>query len=523
MTSPRRRAWTAALVVVVALAAAPSVSSPAGRAAEDDRPNVLVIVTDDLATGDLAVMPHLRELLTERGTSFSNFFVSVSLCCPSRASMLRGQYAHNTGVLTNAWANGGFPVARQLGVERSTIATWLQDEGYRTGLIGKYLNYYPQSAGPTYLPPGWDEWYSPVRGTPSAGFEYTLNENGRLVRYGSDVDDYVTDVYVRLTEQFVTGAADAGQPFFAWLAVEAPHDPATPAPQDADAFAGERAPRTPSYNQSDVSDMPQWIRELPPLRAELRANDDLRYRRRRESLLALDRQLVHLTDTLERNGQLDNTYLVFTSDNGFHLGQHRLSGGKQTAYDEDVRVPLIVRGPGVAEGATSSALVGNIDLAPTFAELAGAPFPDFVDGRPFTAQLDDPATPTDRRSFLLEHWRVELVNPDTATPGSFTDPVTPVATRPATVDDASGEGSAFPESPDPPDFRGLRTDRYTYVEYVTGDRELYDDLADPDQLRNLAQIADPALISRLSRRLAALENCRAAACRRAEDLPVPDP
>ncbi len=229
------------LVVAVALAAAPSGSSPAGQDAEDDRPNVLVILTDDLATGDLAVMPHLRELLTERGTSFSNFFVSVSLCCPSRASMLRGQYAHSTGVLTNAWANGGFPVARQLGVERSTIATWLQDEGYRTGLIGKYLNYYPQSAGPTYLPPGWDEWYSPVRGTPSAGFEYTLNENGRLVRYGSAVDDYVTDVYVRLTEQFVTGAADAGQPFFAWLAVEAPHDPATPAPQDADAFAGEHA------------------------------------------------------------------------------------------------------------------------------------------------------------------------------------------------------------------------------------------------------------------------------------------
>jgi arylsulfatase A-like enzyme len=176
----------------------------------------------------------------------------------------------------------------------------------------------------------------------------------------------------------------------------------------------------------------------------------------------------------------------------------------------------------VAEGATSSALVGNIDLAPTFAELAGVPFPDFVDGRPFTAQLDDPATPTDRRSFLLEHWRVELVNPDTTPPGSFTDPVTPVASRPATVDE-SRSGSAFPESPDPPDFHGLRTDRYTYVEYVTGERELYDNLADPDQLRNLAQIADPALIRALSQRLAELEDCRATACRRAEDLPVPDP
>ena len=526
-TRHRRGAWSTAplivlLIALLAVAAGSSGTSSAGRRDESGRPNVLFVVTDDLATGDLAVMPHLRTLLTEQGISFSNFFVSVSLCCPSRTSMLRGQYAHNTGVLSNEWGNGGFPVARRLGVERSTIATWLQDAGYRTGLIGKYLNFYPQGAGPTYLPPGWDEWLSPVRGTPTAGFDYTLNENGRLVRYGHAPDDYVTDVYVRQTAEFMTGAARAHQPFFAWLAVEAPHAPATPAPRDADAFAGERAPHTPSYNQADVSAMPRWVRDLPPLSPEKRANDDRRFRSRRQSLLELDRQLSTLVDTLAANGQLDDTYIVFTSDNGFHLGQHRLSGGKQTAYEEDIHVPLIIRGPGVAAGSTSDALIGNIDLAPTFADLAGATVPDFVDGRPFTAQLRDPATANRRAAFLVEHWPAEIVNPTTAGVGSFTDPLTPVATRPANVDDDSPLVPSVEESPSPPEFHGIRTRRYTYVEYVTGEVELYDDLDDPDQLHNLAPTADPQLLDRLSQSVAALQDCQAAACRRAENTPVPD-
>lgn len=510
------------MVMLLAVGACSSGGSTgAGPGAGPRQPNILFILTDDLATGDLAVMPHVRSLLTDQGVSFSNYFVSVSLCCPSRVSMLRGQYAHNTGVLSNAGGNGGFPVARRSGVERSTIATWIRAAGYRTALIGKYLNFYPQGAGPTYLPPGWDDWLSPVRGDPGNDLAYAFNENGRIVGHGDSPDEHLTDFYVQKTAEFLTRAADADQPFFAWLAVDAPHVGAVPAPQDADAFAGVGAPHTPSYNQADVSDMPAWISGLPPLGAEVRANDDRRYRRRLQTLRGFDRELSTLVGTLEDNGQLDDTYLVFTSDNGFHLGQHRLSGGKQTAYDEDVHVPLIVRGPGVPQGATSDALVGNIDLASTFADLAGADVPGFVDGRPFTAQLHDPGAPTDRRAFLLEHWAQEIVNPATAPPGTATvETFSTSAVLGLPGSDGSPPVSVIGESPEPPEFHGIRTRRYTYVEYVTGEVELYDDLADPDQLHNLAATAPPALLGRLADRVAALEDCRAAACRSAEDLAV---
>lgn len=527
MTQPRRHSRSVLvvmplMVMLLAVGACSSGGSTGAGPVDGPRqPNILFILTDDLATGDLAVMPNVRSLLTDQGVSFSDYLVSLSLCCPSRVSMMRGQYAHNTGVLTNGGGNGGFPVARRLGVERSTIATWLQAAGYRTALIGKYLNFYPQGAGPTYLPPGWDEWQSPVRGGPGSGLAQTINENGRLVRHGDSPDEHITDVYLREAAEFATSAADARQPFFLWLSVDAPHVTASPAPQDANAFAGVGAPQTPSYDQADVSALPAWVADLPPLGAEARANDDRRYRRRLQTLRGFDRELSTLVGTLEENGQLDDTYLVFTSDNGYHLGQHRLSGGKQTAYDEDVHVPLIVRGPGVPKGTTSGALVGNIDLASTFADLAGADVPDFVDGRPFTAQLHDPGASTDRRAYLLEHWPQEVVNPATAPAGTvtvetFASPAAPAAT-------AAGPRplQSIGESPEPPEFHGLRTRRYTYVEYVTGEVELYDDRADPDQLHNLAPTAAPALLARLSDRVAALADCRADACRRAEDAAAP--
>lgn len=528
MTPPRRHSRSTPVVMLVTVmllavgACSSGGSTGAGPAAGPRQPNILFILTDDLAAGDLAVMPNVRSLLTDQGVSFSNYFVSVSLCCPSRVSMMRGQYAHNTGVHSNTGTEGGFVVARRLGVEQSSIATWLQAAGYRTALIGKYLNFYPQGAGPTYLPPGWDEWLSPVRGGPASELAYAFNENGRLVGHGDSPDEHITDFYVQETAEFFTSAADAHQPFFAWLAVDAPHVEASPAPQDEDAFAGVGAPHTPSYNQADVSDMPAWVSGLPPLSAEARADDDRRYRRRLQTLRGLDRELSTLVDTLDENGQLDDTYLVFTSDNGFHLGQHRLSGGKQTAYEEDIHVPLIVRGPGLPQGVTSDALVGNIDLASTFADLAGVDVPGFVDGRPFTAQLREPSAPTARRAFLIEHWPVQSVNPATAQTGTATVETFSTSAAPeVTASEGQRPLQSIGESPEPPEFHGLRTRRFTYVEYVTGEVELYDDLADPDQLHNLAATASPALLGRLADRVAALEDCRAAACRRAEDAAVP--
>ncbi|MGZ4803228.1 MAG: sulfatase family protein, partial [Acidimicrobiia bacterium] len=370
---------TAVVVAIAGLAGSSgSHAAPAGAAT---KPNILFVLTDDLDLGELAQMPILQSKLVQQGVTFSNNFVSVSLCCPSRTTTLRGQYSHNTGVLTNGGANGGFATAHALGVENSTVATWLHDDGYQTGLFGKYLNGYPNTAGDTYVPPGWDDWASSVKGNPYSEYDYTLNENGTLVSYGHKAKDYGTTVYVKKTQDFVTRAAQAGKPFFAYLAVYAPHGPATPAPQDVGKFAGATAPRTPNYNEADVSDKPAWVQAKPLMDATVQAKTDALYEKRIESLQAVDRSIGKLITTLKNNGQLANTYIVFTSDNGFHLGQHRLPQGKQTAYEEDIHVPLIVRGPGVPKNVKRAHITGNVDYAPTFAALAGATTPSFVDGR----------------------------------------------------------------------------------------------------------------------------------------------
>ena len=192
------------------------------------RPNVVFILADDLDAAELQYLPQVKKLLADRGSSFTNYFVNVSLCCPSRTTTLRGQYAHNSGVMTNGGGNGGFETAFARGIEKSTVATWLQAAGYRTALYGKYLNGYPQTAPADYIPPGWSDWASSVMGNPYGEFNYMLNENGRRVRYRSNPSDYGTDVYVGKADAFIRKAAADRVPFFVYLAVYAPHLPATP-------------------------------------------------------------------------------------------------------------------------------------------------------------------------------------------------------------------------------------------------------------------------------------------------------
>lgn len=194
-------------------------------------PNILFIMTDDLDLAAADYLPRVKSLIRDRGVSFSNYLVNISLCCPSRASILRGQYAHNTGVYTNEKRNGSFIYLFQQGLEKSTIATWLQHEGYRTAFIGKYLNGYPRQAGLDYVPPGWNEWYSPINDSGYVGYNYTLNENGKLVSYGKKPEDYSTDVYTAKTRQFITEAIAKRQPFFAFVSYFAPHQPAISAPR----------------------------------------------------------------------------------------------------------------------------------------------------------------------------------------------------------------------------------------------------------------------------------------------------
>jgi arylsulfatase A-like enzyme len=446
-------------------------------ACAEAKPNLIFIIADDLDTASMRQFPRLQSLLADHGVTFANYVVSLALCCPSRASLLRGQYAHNTQIFTNAPPGGGFAKFRDLGHEESTIATWLRDVGYRTVLLGKYLNGYPMT---TYVPPGWDEWYAVAGGVNF--FNYALNENGQLVRYGSDPDAYLTDVLSAKAAEFIRRTAPSAQPFFMYVAPYAPHQPATPAPRHAETFVGVEAPRTLSFNEQDVSDKPLWVRNTPLRTPAQIAQLDALYRKRLQSMLAVEDLVARLLETLRAVSQLENTYIVFTSDNGFHLGQHRLPAGKNSAYDEDIRVPLIVRGPGVPRGTAVEHLAVNIDLAPTFAELGGTAAPAFVDGRSLLALLrPDPPPP--------EHWRQGVL----LEAGFIT-------------------GNRV--------FQGIRAPGFSYVEYLnTGERELYDLTTDPDQLQSLHATTDPAFLEGLAPWLQALRTCTGESCRAAEDAP----
>lgn len=491
----------------------PAASLPAGALeAAASPPNIVFILTDDLDARSVACMPNVQRLLAEQGATFTNFFITTPLCCPSRSSILRGQYAHNHGVLSNSGPEGGFPTFYRLGDERSTVATWLDDSGYRTGLIGKYLNRYPKSATPNHVPPGWDDWHAFVASTGddetgSYYTGYTMNENGTLVSYGHDPEDYSTDVLRDKARSFIEDSAAADQPFFLYLAPYAPHGPSTPAPRHTNDFLSEQAPRVPSFDEADISDKPAWVRSFPELSPNQIALIDERYRRRLRSLLAVDEMVASLIQTLEATGTLDNTYIVFASDNGFHLGEHRLPVGKSTPYDESVRVPLIVRGPAVPAGVEVDQFALNIDLAPTFAELAAAQAAAFVDGRSIVPLLGGPDPSEWRQGFLIEHF----VRSD------FEAVATPVTS----VTEPEGALETGISPVDAPHYSAVRTPQYLYVEYGDGERELYDLQTDPYALQNLAATADPTLLAGLSASLAALEDCAENTCREAEDaVPV---
>lgn len=476
-------------LVALALLAVPGAPTQRAAHAQLVPPNIIFILADDLDEGVYARMTRLRALLGDQGLTFANSFVSLSLCCPSRTTSLRGQYAHNTGVFTNELPGGGFQKVLNLGLESSTFATWLRAAGYRSVLMGKYLNGYPGTAGQDYVPPGWNEWYSPVSGKPYSEYNYTMNENGPLVAYGAAPEDYMVDVLSAKANDFVQRMVDAGTtPFLMYISLYVPHGPATPAPRYINEFPGQIAPRTPSYNELNVSDKPAFIQALPRLTQQRRKKMDNLYRKRLQSMLGLEDLVESLLLKLAATGQLGNTYVFFTSDNGFHQGQHRLESGKNTGYEEDLRVPLVVRGPGVPAGEVRNHMVANIDLAPTFAELGGAPAPNFVDGRSLVPLLgaNPPPETNWRQTLLLEH--------------------------------------GFPGGPAPapggaPVFQALHTaDNQVYIEYETAELEYYDRKVDPNQLANAASTAGPGLLGRLATRLDVLRDCAGADCRTAEDV-----
>jgi arylsulfatase A-like enzyme len=489
----------------------------------ENRPNIILIIADDLdlRLGTLDTMPNLQKLLIQPGLSFENFYVTNSLCCPSRSTFLRGQYTHNHEIYTNIFPTGGFEKFYETGLESSTLAAWLQSAGYRTVLLGKYLNGYPMRNDLLHIPPGWSEWYSPSKGKPYSGFNYTLNENGKPVNYGNAPEDYLTDVIAQKSIDFIERASADKVPFFLYLSTYAPHEPPKAAYRHRQLFLDARAPQTPSFNEADVSDKPSGIQGNPLLTDEDIIKLNELYINRLQSMQAVDELIPQLIQALEKTGSLNNTYIIFTSDNGYHLGQHRLKNGKATAYLEDIQVPFIVRGPGITAGRSIQGYVAsNIDFAPTIADLAGVIPPAFVDGRSLTSLFPDDrlAQSSWRQAILLEYYRV--ANPNKKSTPTLIDRLRNFVAGDSSgvlepSDNLPGQTPSFLEAP----YKGLITPQYKYVKYDDGFIELYDLQADPYELVNISSTANPAMLNKFSDWLNRLITCAGTTCREADSNP----
>ena len=488
--------------------------SGAGEAAQEEeaeasvtQPNIIFVLTDDLDFASAQQMPEIGSLLVEEGLSFEKAFVSHPVCCPSRATILTGLYDHNHEVLSNIFPSGGFQKFVDEGHEENSIAVRLQEEGYRTGFFGKYLNQYPGD-DPTHVPRGWDEWYGKIE--EQKLYDYGINENGEVVSYGNELQDFFTDVLSGQATDFVGRAAPEDQPFFAYVAPTAPHGPAIPAERHEGAFAGKEVPRPPSYDEEDVSDKPSPVRGAERMSEEETSNVDDYYRQRLESMLAVDEMVVSLVEELEAAGELENTYIFFTSDNGWFGGEHRIRSGKNRAYEESAHVPLFVRGPGISAGTKTEKLALNTDLAPTFADLAGTSFS--ADGRSLAQLLRGEEPASWRSSVLVEKLPQEDTSEEEKGKGKGKGK-------------AKGKQDKTGSAGVPKDgvggqlaFQAIRTGTHKYVEYENGEKELYDLEADPYELESIHESADPSLVEDLQAKLEALKSCSEEGCREAEDV-----
>ena len=479
-----------------ALALAVVGATSGGAPSRGPRPNVVLIRTDDQEQGSLSarlpdgrlVMHNVHRLLVEEGEAFRTHFVSTPLCSPSRATLLTGQYAHNHHVYTNSPPYGGYPALDA----SETLPVWLRRAGYRTIYAGgKYMNAYDGSA-----PPGWDQWFIATPGY----YDYTINENGVRVSYGYGPSDYATDVTTRIAVRCIRASKAAGVPFFLLVDYFAPHrnppyqgDPdgrnpnPIPAPRHRGTLAGSTPVLPPSFNEADVSDKPQYVRTLHALGpTEIRDVVDHR-RDTLEALRAVDDGVGAILEALGSTGLLDATYVLYTSDNGYQFGEHRLFKGKDVPYRESVNVPLLVRGPGVPRNLVREDVVGNVDLAPTIAELAGATPTRVQDGISLVPLLSDPAALLDR-DLLIE------------------------------IFEANSPGVAF--------ATGLygRTSRYAEYDYdgdgTADDVEVYrtseDGCSGPDEYELQNLIRDPCempFVRWLHERAQALRLCSGAGCR----------
>jgi N-acetylglucosamine-6-sulfatase len=490
------RALVPAAVLLVALVAA----GPAQAASKPakQRPNVVVVMTDDQDFRSMTVMPKTRALIGERGTTFSQNIVNFPLCCPSRATYYSGEYAHNHKVLWNNPPTGGYDKFNG----KETLPVWLSRAGYRTIHIGKYLNEYGQRR-PKEVPPGWQDWYGGVDPSTYDYYGYTINHNGKLKTYGRSPSNYSTDVYSGLAERAIRTASKKKQPFFMSLAPNAPHtvatksgatnegSPALPPPRYANVFANALMPRYPNFNPANIDDKPAVKAYFPTQLSDLEiAQLQDHYRGRMGSLLGVDDMVERLVNVLKKTGEYENTVIVFTSDNGWILGEHRLrdpitedgkaAGVKYVPYDGSARVPLLVAGPGFPPRRVVNGVTSNADLSPTILQLAGA----------------TPKLPQDGMSLL------------------------DAAADPAKLDDRGVLIETFTNPRGVPPYLAIRTERYRFEmpRDDSGIEGLYDLALDPWELQSLDKDPRYAKIKAiLKARLVKLNTCQGPSCR----IPVP--
>ena len=490
----------AAAVVGVLLAggaALLSLGSEEASAQAAQRPNVVFVLTDDQMPGTEKKMNALQRDVVREGVKFTNMTSTFPLCCPGRATLLRGQYAHNTQIYGNSPPAGGWRKFEARGLHRSTFATWLDERGYQTGHFGKVMNNYRERG----VPPGWDRWYA-WNGV-DMGWT-SVNDQGKQKPLDrQEADSLVAKEALGFLDSRLTGPSG---PVLAYVNFGAMHQPFAHAKVDEKKFSGANVPRSPAFNEKNVGDKPDYVRRLPRLSKKKISRLDQDYRNGLRSLMRVDRFVADATDLLRRRGELSNTYFVFYTDNGAHFGQHRFEHGKLQPYEEDVNFPLIVRGPGIPHGEVSTELVGNHDVAPTIADMAGADAPAFVDGRSFLGLAQNPtAAPWTRTAILGER-----------------------------------ENNGTP--PNRWDMLRMKDDEgvKVYTRHQTGrvDKEYYDLARDPNQLHNALGPADktypapdPATRAHYEKRLDDLYRCgsgprapdapeRSMPCRQAEDAPL---
>ncbi|VEU33512.1 unnamed protein product [Pseudo-nitzschia multistriata] len=495
--------------------------------------NIILFMTDDQDVTansiDPSIMPKLNRLFREGGMEFSNYYVSTGLCCPSRATILRGQYCHNTEVFDNGdmnnstYQSGGWSKFLDTGLENETIATLLQSAGYETAMVGKYMNgynVYDEKAG-LHKPPGWDHWmgllkcfnfYGPI-----------FSDNGeRILKTNKTV--YQTDFIRDWVLDFLTKKRDSSKPFFLMVTPFAPHTPSTPAKRHEHLFSDAIFPRYDSFNPSDdvQQQRPAWIKDIPPLTQEQIDGMDNFYRNRLRSLQAVDEALESITETLEFLGLTDDTFFIYTSDNGQHFGDHRIPAGKRQAYETDVLVPFLIRGPGIQKGSKSSQIVQSVDLGPTFLDVATrsnqynkrskgkilkSTYP--MDGKSIMPIMTANSLGTSevndfRWAALLEMYSgsSNIGERYKDIKGYYQNHMYPNTYQAVRVIHGPADWA-----------RGANL---LYVEWCTGEQELYNMTVDPHQIHNLATSNDPddiiPLLDKLNRVVATLGNCKGTEC-----------